>query len=71
MTPKQAYKIYIDYYRDNIWKWEDISSYLKPTLIDYKEYTYGEFKEKVLTDDKFNDRWGNGCREELKENKDV
>jgi len=66
MTPKEAYKIYRDYYQNNIWKWDDVSYYLKNTLIDYEEYNFEEFKDKVLTDDKFNERWGNGCREELK-----
>ena len=66
MTPKEAYKIYRDYYQNNIWKWEDISSYLKNNLLGYEEFNFEEFKDKVLTDDKFNERWGNGCREELK-----
>lgn len=66
MTPKEAYKIYRDYYQNNIWKWEDISSYLKNNLLGYEEFNFQEFKDKVLTDDKFNERWGNGCREELK-----
>ena len=71
MTPKQAYKIYIDYYRDNTWNGEDIRNYLKPNFIDFEEFTYGEFKDMVLNNDKFNNRWGNGCREELKKNKDA
>lgn len=71
MTPKQAYKIYIDYYRDNTWKGEDIQNYLKPNWTDYEEFNFEEFKDKILTDDKFNERWGNGCREELKKNKDA
>ena len=66
MTPKEAYKIYRDYYQNNIWKWEDISSYLKNNLLGYEEFNFEEFKDKILTDDKFNERWGNGCREELK-----
>lgn len=66
MTPKEAYKIYREYYQNNIWKWEDISSYLKNNLLGYEEFNFEEFKDKVLTDDKFNERWGNGCREELK-----
>jgi hypothetical protein len=66
MTPKEAYNIYRDYYKNNTWKWEDVSNYLKNTLIDYEEFNFEEFKNKILTDDKFNDRWGNGCREELK-----
>lgn len=66
MTPKEAYKIYREYYQNNIWKWEDISSYLKNNLLGYEEFNFQEFKDKVLTDDKFNERWGNGCREELK-----
>jgi hypothetical protein len=71
MTPKQAYKIYIDYYRDNTWKGEDIQNYLKPNWTDYEEFNFEEFKDKILNDDKFNERWGNGCREELKKNKDA
>ena len=66
MTPKKAYKIYRDYYQNNIWKWDDVSYYLKNTLIGYEEFNFKEFKDKILTDDKFNERWGNGCREELK-----
>ena len=66
MTPKEAYLNYRNYYYNNTWKWEDISTYLKPTLIDYVEFNFEEFKDKILTDDKFNERWGNGCREELK-----
>ena len=66
MTPKDAYQLYRSYYYNNQWKWDDVSYYLKNTLIDYEEYNFEEFKDKILTDDKFNDRWGNGCREELK-----
>jgi hypothetical protein len=66
MKPKDAYQLYRSYYYNNQWKLEDIINYLKPNRIDYEEYNFEEFKDKVLTDDKFNDRWGNGCREELK-----
>jgi hypothetical protein len=66
MTAKEAYNEYRDYYKNNQWKWDDVSYYLKNTLIDYEEYNFEEFKDKVLTDDKFNERWGNGCREKLK-----
>jgi hypothetical protein len=66
MTPKDAYQLYRSYYYNNQWKLEDIINYLKPNRIDYEEYNFEEFKDKVLTDDKFNNRWGNGCREELK-----
>jgi hypothetical protein len=66
MTPKEAYQTYRSYYYNNQWNWEDISNYLKKNYIDYEEYNFEEFKDKVLTDDKFNERWGNGCREQLK-----
>ena len=65
MTVKEAYNEYRDYYKNNQWLWDDVSYYLKNTLIDYEEYNFKEFKDKVLTDDKFNARWGNGCTREL------
>lgn len=69
MTPHEAYKVYRDYYNKNQWKFEDVKYYLKECLIDYEEYNFEEFKEKVLLDETFNQRWGNGCREVLERNK--
>ena len=66
MTCLEAYKNYRDYYRNNQWTGEDVRNFLRRNWIDYEEFNFEEFKGKVLTDDKFNDRWGNGCREELK-----
>ena len=66
MTAKEAYNIYRDYYKNNMWSGEDIRNYLKPNWTDYEEFNFEEFKDKVLTNDKFNQKWGNGCREELK-----
>jgi hypothetical protein len=68
MTPKEAYLTYRAYYYNNTWTGEDIRNYLKPNRIDYEEYNFEEFKDKVMADDKFNLRWGNGCKEELKQN---
>jgi len=65
MTAKEVYKEYRDYYKTNQWKWEDVQHYLKRSWIDYEEYNFEEFKDKVINDDKFNDRWGNGCRVDL------
>ncbi len=72
MTPQEAYKNYYRYCRDTeTWTWEFIKDNLKKSWVDYEEYNFEEFKNKILTDDKFNERWGNGCREELKQNKDA
>ena len=38
---------------------------LKPNWIDYEEYNFEEFTDKVVSDDKFNARWANGCTREL------
>jgi len=66
MTPQEAYKNYYRYCRDTeTWTWDFIKYNLKKTGIDYEEFNFEEFKNKILTDDKFNERWGNGCREEL------
>jgi hypothetical protein len=72
MTPQEAYKNYYRYCRDTeTWTWDFIKNNLKKNYIDYEEFNFEEFKDKILNDDKFNERWGNGCREELKENKDA
>ena len=65
MTIKEAYREYRSYYYNNQWTWEDIKCYLKENWIDYEEYNFEEFKDKVLTDDKFNNKWGNGCTKQL------
>jgi hypothetical protein len=68
MTAKEAYLNYRTYYYNNPWTGDDVRNYLKPNWVDYEEYNFEEFKDKVITDDKFNLRWGNGCKEELKQN---
>jgi hypothetical protein len=69
MTPQEAYKNYYRYCRDTeTWTSDFIRLNLKKSYIDYEEFNFEEFKDKILTDDKFNERWGNGCREELKQN---
>jgi len=65
MTVKEAYNEYCDYYKNNQWNGEDIRNYLKPNWIDYEEYNFEEFTDKVVSDDKFNARWANGCTREL------
>jgi hypothetical protein len=65
MTVKQAYEEYRKYYRDNQWDWQDVSQYLKRNSIDYEEYDFEEFKDRVVTDDAFNAKWANGCTREL------
>lgn len=65
MTVKEAYNEYRDYYKTNQWNGEDIRNYLKPNWIDYEEYNFEEFTDKVVSDDKFNARWANGCTREL------
>lgn len=65
MTVEEAYKKYLDYYKNNQWDGEDIIHYLKKNWIDYEEYSYGEFKEQLLFNDKLNDKWGNGCTRNL------
>ena len=71
MTAKEAYNLYREYYKTNQWDGEDVRNYLKPNWIDFEEYDFDEFVDKVLTDDKFNEKWGNGCKEELKQDKDA
>lgn len=51
---------------DEVWSYEFVQENLKRTGIDYEKFSFKEFKDKILTDDSFNERWGNGCREELK-----
>ena len=66
MTVKEAYKNYYQYCRDTeTWTWDFIKDNLKKSWIDYEEYNFEEFKDKILTDDKFNERWANGCTREL------
>jgi hypothetical protein len=82
MTSREAYRIYLDYYKNNQWTGEDAINYLKKNWIDYEGYDFNEFENMVLTNDKFNKRWGNGCTVDLSlderfklwdelENKDV
>jgi len=67
MTPEQSYKKYYCYCMDDeVWSYEFVQKNLKRTGIDYERFSFKEFKDKILTDDSFNERWGNGCREELK-----
>jgi len=61
----KAYKIYRDYYKNNQWTGEDVRNYLKSNWIDYEEYNFEEFKEMVLTNDRFNQKWSNGCTRDL------
>ena len=66
MTVKEAYKNYYRYCRDSeTWTWDFIKDNLKKTYIDFEEFNFEEFKDKILTDDKFNARWANGCTREL------
>ena len=65
MTAKEAYNEYRDYYKTNQWNGEDIRNYLKPNWIDFEEYNFEEFTDKVVNDDTFNARWANGCTREL------
>ena len=66
MTVKEAYKNYYQYCKDSeTWTWDFIKDNLKKSWIDYEEYNFEEFKDKILTDDKFNERWANGCTREL------
>lgn len=73
MTAKEAYNLYCEHYKTNQWTREDVLHYLKPNWIDYEEYNFEEFKDKILTDDKFNERWANGCTRPLstQERKDL
>ena len=66
MTPGDAYKNYYGFCRDSeTWSWDFIQNNLKRCSIDYEEFNFEEFKDKLLTDDKFNERWSNGCTREL------
>jgi hypothetical protein len=55
---KELYQKYLNYYRDNTWTFEDVRFYLKENKIDYEEYTFDEFCNKLNTDKKFIERWG-------------
>jgi len=46
------------------WSREFINENLKRTGIDYQHFSFEEFKDKILNDDNFNEKWGNGCRED-------
>ena len=66
MTLKQAYTYYYAYCRDvETWTWDFIQENLKKSWIDYEQFNREEFKDKLLNDDKFNERWGQGCTREL------
>lgn len=65
MTCLEAYKNYSDYYRNNQWTGEDVQNFLRRNWIDYEEFNFEEFKDKVLTEDKFNGRWGKECTRDL------
>ena len=49
---------YINYYRNNSWSFEDIKFYLKKNKIDYEEFKFKEFCDKLNNDKKFTERWG-------------
>jgi hypothetical protein len=65
MTLKEAYQEYRSYYYNNKWTADDTRHYLKKNWIDYEEYNLEEFKEKVMFDDKFNEKWGQGCAKHI------
>lgn len=65
MTLREAYQTYRSHYYNNQWTGDDVQNYLKKNWIDYEEYNFEEFKEKVLFDDKFNERWGQDCTKEI------
>ena len=74
MTLKEAYIYYYAYCRDiETWTWDFIQDNLKKNWIDYEQFTREEFKNKLLTNDKFNERWGQGCTRTLstQERKDL
>jgi hypothetical protein len=74
MTPEEAYKNYYRFCRDTeTWTPDFIKNNLKRTGADYEEYNFQEFKDKLLTDDRFNKRWANGCTRILttQERKDL
>ena len=55
----ELYQNYINYYRNNSWSFEDIKFYLKKNKIDYEEFKFKEFCDKLNNDKKFTERWGN------------
>lgn len=64
MTLKEAYIYYYTLTKDSEnWTKDFIQENLKRNGLDYQEYSVEEFKDKLLTDDKFNKRWSNGCTE--------
>jgi hypothetical protein len=65
MTLKEAYLTYRAYYYNNPWTGDDTRNYLKQNWIDYEEFNFEEFKNKILTDDNFNERWGKECTKDL------
>lgn len=65
MTCSEAYKNYRDYYRNNQWTGEDVQNFLRRNWIDYEEFDFDEFKQKLLSSDLFDQRWSNGCTRQL------
>lgn len=66
MTLKEAYTYYYAYCRDvETWTWDFIQENLKKSWIDYEQFNREEFKDKLLNDDKFNERWSGGCTRDL------
>ena len=55
---EKLYQNYLNHYRKNQWNFEDIKFYLKKNKVDYEEYKFNEFCEKIKTDKKFYFRWG-------------
>lgn len=55
---EDAYKKYLEHYKNNQWTGEDITYYLKKNWVDYEEYSFEEFIEKCKTEQKFNKKWG-------------
>ena len=48
MTPQEAYKNYYRYCRDTeTWTWDFIKDNLKKTYIDFEEFNFEEFKDKI------------------------
>ena len=62
MTLREAYKNYYSLCKDTeILTPDFIQENLKRNGVDYQEYNIEEFKDMLLTNDKFNERWSMGC----------
>jgi hypothetical protein len=65
MTLNESYEAYLNHFKNNRWTTEDTQNNLKKNFVDYEEYNLEEYKNKLITDDNFNEKWSQGCTKSI------